>query len=878
MILPSAPPAAASADTITTVAGGPGRGPAQEVSMEPVAVTVNGSLLYVADRTYGVVRVVDLNAGTTNVLTGSDTALLPYSGPVPVPGVADPCALAFDPAGVLHVADAATRRIYRVASDGALTAVMGGATIGTGAHQTSLQRPCGLTFDAAGNLYIADGATDVVSRLDVDGEVTRIAGGNATLDWHGGDGGPAFDAVLDDPTDVAVDQTGSIFIAEFGRIRRIGPDGIITTYAGDRRGDPESGDGGPAIDASIAPRRMALTNDGGMYVVEGNRLRHIDAGGILTTVAGSSTFGGTGDGGPAQDALLYAPADVTVGDGIGIVIADTGTGRIRVIAPDGTIRTVAGLPRHPSRYGTSGYPERTRYGGDGGLAIDAQLHDPGSLALTPTDNLLVADVGNARVRELTRGGLLQTRAGGGCCWPFSDGPTSVPEIRSVGDLAAGPAGEVYVRDGNRIKQVASDGTVTIVAGTGYSGAGGDAVNAQEASLSSASSVAVAGDGGVYIGQQDHVGRVAADGTLTRFAGGGDGGLGDGGPARNATLTASYRRDVAVDRAGNVFIDDGDRIRKVNAAGVISTVAGTGAWGFSGDGGPALSAQISVGVLTVAGDGSIFFSNPTEAGVVIRRVLPTGVIHTIAGSGEPGFGGDGGAPTDARFTDVTGIAATAEGVVYVSDRAAHRVRSFSFTPAPPPSPPDPVTNLVLRAGMRNAVLSWADVSDDARAGVVVRRTLGSVPAATPTSGQAVYSGSAAGVTARGLTYGATFTFTVFAVNADGLYSRPAARTAWSTAVTAVPSRSRVKPGQWVSIRGRLLSAQGSGRPLPRRAVRVDVRRRGTTVWKPLKTTTTSSTGSFVVAHQPRWSSQYRAVFVGGGAHLGSRSSVASIIRG
>ena len=313
--------------------------------------------------------------------------------------------------------------------------------------------------------------------------------------------------------------------------------GTITTIAGTGTAG-SSGDGGPATSAKIFARGVAVDGQGNVYIGADSRVRKVSPGGTITTIAGTGTPGNTGDGGPATSARLFSSDWVAV-DGQGnVYIADGFFNRVRKVSPAGTITAFAGT-------GAFGFS------GDGGPATSARLNEPHGVAVDRQGNVYIADEGNNRVRKVSPGG-----------------------------------------------------TITTIAGTGTGGCAGDGGKATSAQLSFPAGVAVDGQGNVYIAGGvlcPRVRKVSPGGTITTIAGGKIGKSGDGGPATSAWLWDP--RGVAVDGQGNVYIaDNGDsRVRKVNPSGTITTFAGTGSGGFSGDGGPATSARVR-GPWGVAVDG------------------------------------------------------------------------------------------------------------------------------------------------------------------------------------------------------------------------------------------------------------------------------------
>ena len=333
-----------------------------------------------------------------------------------------------------------------------------------------------------------------------------------------------------------------------------------------------------------------------------------------------------------------------------------------------TITTVAGT-------GEGGFS------GDGGPATAARLAYPEGVALDGAGNLYIADVSNHRIRKVDSTGTITTVAGSGQPGFSGDGgPATEAQLDNPLGVAVDGAGNLYIADrlNHRIRKVDSRGTITTIAGTGegsYSGDGGPAVRSQ---LYRPSGVAVDGAGNLYIA--DHynarIRKVDSAGTITTIAGTGRWGFsGDGGPAVEARV---YRpTGVALDGAGNLYIADFDnhRIRKVDSAGTITTVAGTGVWGFSGDGGPASEAQLAnPDGVTVDGAGNLYIADHYNER--IRKVDSTGTITTIAGTGVWGFSGDGGPATVARLAFPSGLAVDGAGNLYIADTFNKRIRKVT----------------------------------------------------------------------------------------------------------------------------------------------------------------------------------------------------------
>ncbi len=315
-----------------------------------------------------------------------------------------PWGVAVGPDGSLYVADKDDNRIRRVDPDGIITTVAGTGTWGyrgDGGPATSarLATPHGVAAGPDGSFYIADSANHRIRRVDPNGIITTVAGTGSQA--YGGDGGPAVQAQLGFPEGIAVAFDGSLYIADSSnaRVRRVDPDGIITTVAGDGTWG-YAGDGGPASAAKFKyPSWIGLGPIGALYIADpyNNCIRRVGVDGIIMTVAGTGTIGFSGDGGPAAEAELNFPYAITVGADGALYIADTWNHRIRRVGPDGIIMTVVGDPAwDPVRKKWAG-----AYSGDGGLAAAAELDAPFGVAMGPNGTLYVADTQNLRIRRVS---------------------------------------------------------------------------------------------------------------------------------------------------------------------------------------------------------------------------------------------------------------------------------------------------------------------------------------------------------------------------------------------------------------------------------------------------------------------------------------------
>ena len=590
-------------------------------------------------------------------------------------------------------------------------------------------------IDSAGDLYIAGEYR--VFKVDGDGIISTIAGtgripGRGTSGYNG-DGIPAIEADLSNPSAVAVDSDGNVYIADRdnGRIRKVDSAGIITSVAG---GGSLSFDdeGDLAVNGRLGhPADIAFNENGDLYIADSDyhRIRKIDTNGIITTVIGNCTSAScpgsfSGDGGLASAAGLNFPSGIAFDASGNLYIADTGNNRVRKVDGNGIITTVAGN-------GLAGFS------GDGSEATSAELSSPSAVAVDAAGNLYINDgvagsyyfpnYGNHRVRKVDASGIITTIVGNGVAGFSGDGEAAINALLNYpSGLAFDGDGNLFIADrgNNRIRMVGADEKIVTVVGNGWNGVIGDGNSAILAMLDSPSGLAIDAAENLFISdtQNNRIRKVDADGIITTFAGIGDdpalSGTGDGEPASGAQIYSP--EGIAVDAGGNLYIADGT-IRKVDAAGIITTVAGNGAMGpgYSGDGGPATSAQLSdphgvavdavgnmyisdtgnnsirkvntngiittvvgngtsyVGVLnhplgiTVDADGNLYIADTYNN--VVRRLSPTGILTTVAGNGSASFSGDGGLAIKAGLDAPSAVVVDSAGNLYILDAYNQRVR-------------------------------------------------------------------------------------------------------------------------------------------------------------------------------------------------------------
>jgi sugar lactone lactonase YvrE len=614
-----------------------------------------------------------------------------------IPG---PTAVVEDPSGNIYVAPPSAEYVFKwTKGSGAVTAFAGTGfitfhKITQKATISPLWSPSGLAADSQGNIYIADTGNNAIRKVDKSGNMSTVAGtSKPCAGGNCGDNGPAVNATLNAPQGVAIDSKGNIFIADTAdnRIRCVvvatrgcgtlasAPLGTIVNYAGNPNSACSSstdpcGDGGKARLAFLnTPMGIALDKAGHLYIADtqDHRIREVGDQFIITTIAGTGVLctNGTkacGDGGPATSAQLAAPRAVSV-DGTGnVYVADTKDHRIRLITGT-TINAFAGS-------GQFGFM------GDGGAPLSAELSTPNGVYVDATGNVFISDTANQRIREVTgNSGVINTFMGGG---NGGDGQAAAGPFAMLANsyqVAVDSSNNYYIADtsNNRIRVVNTQssaitvagvliqpGDIATVAGTGDVGYLGDGGSALSATLNSPFGVAVNGSGDIFIADSYNgvIREVNFAGTITTLPG-----------SDGTTLPSS----LALDSAGNLFIaDPAAQVIWQLSGSTLSVVAGNGTAGYSGDGGPATSAQLNV-PFGVAVDGNENLYVADAKNNVIRCVIGVlgacgdstkkygvGTILTYAFNGGFNFGGDGGPATKATRWYANEVAVDSRGNLFI----------------------------------------------------------------------------------------------------------------------------------------------------------------------------------------------------------------------
>jgi trimeric autotransporter adhesin len=701
-------------------------GPATSAELQsPVGIAVDSSgNLYIADQGNNVIRKVATNGTITTVAGNNAEGYSGDNGQAINATLYAPAGVALDNAGNLYIADAGNNRIRLVNTAGTITTFAGNGTAGYSgdngpAAAATLNKPSALAEDAKNNLYLADTSNNVIRLVNTTGTITTIAG-NGTAGYSG-DNGSAISATLNAPYGLQIDSVGNVYIADTKNnvIRMVTAAGNITTIVGNGASG-FSGDGGPATDAILNnPIGVVFGSQGNLDVSDqGNeRVREVN------TPAGSVVFPTTVV--TSTSAAITIPLQVntpgTTITSITVPVSQGGKQEYAVAAPGCPLNTslnagtacnvtVTFAPGYPGlrpvplqvatssevfNFGMSGIGTAPQVALSPGIITTIASTVPGNYSVTSplylqygytahmSGGLVVDNAGNVYASVDAPEGRDQA----GSAAEFPPGTNTLTPIFGFGagagnlGLALDSANNVYAAapGSNCIEKFVQGSPLfpAVVAGTcnngpytagpgGYSGDNGLAVSAQ---LNAPTSVAVDTAGNLYIADSgnNRIRKITAiSGIITTIAGNGTAGFsGDNGPAGNAELHDPTA--VALDNLGDLYIADSgnNRIRKLTlGSGVITTVAGDGTAGYSGDNGLATSAELNAPAsLAIDSVGDVYVVDSSNN--VVRMVNPAGIISTVAGNGGTGATGDGGPATGAGLLEASGVTLDSLGNLYIS---------------------------------------------------------------------------------------------------------------------------------------------------------------------------------------------------------------------
>ena len=578
-----------------------------------------------------------------------------------------------------------------VAFNSVIVSLVGGEAAGNGStlDGSGFATPGGVAVQAEGPVYVSDmtqGTIQSIDPADWPLQESKAASDSKAVNIEG-------DLIA--PSRLIVDGRGRLIIATLDRIELIQPGQPAIVVAGNGKAG-FAGDGGTAVNAQFNGNSgMAIDAEGNLLIADrGNgRLRRIDASGMISTIAGTGASQSSGDGGPAVEASLDKPVDVAVGPDGSIFVAELGGHRIRRIGRDGIISTYTGT-------GVAGFT------GDGGRAVEASLNSPRAIDVDSEGNLYIADWRNSVLRRVGVDGSIRTVAGLASEGALREGrPAFAVALPPPLDLALGPEGTLYLllqgtrtvhllRPPSNVEStddcngpplepdfrapLIPDGVALIVVGDADAGFAGDGGLVSEARFAIPQSFAIAGDGRIFIADSGNhrIRVISTAGEVSTFAGIGEPGYsGDGGKAGEARLSGP--KAIEVDARGNVFFfDSGNfRIRRIDRCGIIETVAGSGRPGSEGDGGPALIASFrDVSGLAFDDRGNLYAADPASNRV---RVISTdGFISTFAGTGRPESGADGGPAVNTPLDGPADVVRYGDGSMLIAEQRAGKIRKVS----------------------------------------------------------------------------------------------------------------------------------------------------------------------------------------------------------
>jgi len=593
--------------------------------------------------------------------------------------LSNPEGAAFDAGGNLYIADTSNHRIRKVDTNSMITTVagtnsMGFSGDGGAAINAQLYDPSGVAFDAAGNLYIADTVNNRIRKVDTNGIISTIAGTNSA--GYSGDSGAAVNAKLNGPSGVAFDAMSNLYIADYGnnRIRMVGTNGVITTVAGTNF-PGFSGDSGAAINAELHfPSGVALDGSGNLYIADyaNSRIRKVDTNGNISTVAGTNISRYAGDGGPATQANLNGPGGVALDAARNLYIGDTYNYRIRKVDTNGIITTVAGT-------------NNLGYSGDGGTATNARLYDPYGMALDAIGNLYIADSGNNRIREVEFAGsptlplnnVSAYNAGNytvvvtNACGSVTSAVATLV-VQAPPAIIVQPASQTVAGGGAAVLSVTAVGSGTI--GYFWYVAGTNLVQSGANCALSLTAVSATNAGNYTVVVTNAWGSATSQLATLRV---------QAPPAvtsqaASPTVLAGTNVTLSVTAGGTGPFSyqwqfNGTTLQNTNA--IITTVAGTNGAGYSGDGVAAGNATLGY----PAGEafdavGNMYIADNGNSR--IRKVDTNGIITTIAGTNSTGYSGDGGAAIKASLNSPSAVALDTNGNVYIADTSNGRIRKVA----------------------------------------------------------------------------------------------------------------------------------------------------------------------------------------------------------
>lgn len=568
-----------------------------------------------------------------------------------------PRGLCSDASGNIYVADASNHKIRKITPAGVVTTLAGsgtpGSANGTGAA-ASFNYPHGICIDAAGDLYVSENIGNRIRKVTQAGVVTTLAGSGAA----GATDATGTAASFQSPTGVCADAAGNIYVSDYGnqKIRKVTPAGVVTTFAG--TGSTGSVNATGTAASFNGPYAICIDAAGDLYVSDRSnyKIRKITPAAVVSTFSGSGMAGVAF--GPAASASfnnLFGVCAHTSGDVY--VVSETS---IRKISPAGAVSSFVG---------------GGGYGAQDFTGSNASFSQPESICSDALGNVYVADVSNNKIRKITPAGVVSTFAGIAGSGSV-DGPVASASFYYPTGLCFDPSGNMYVSDrsNQKIRKITL-GVVSTLAGGGP-GVATDGTGAA-ASFNYPNQICSDAAGNIYVADTDNskIRKITPAGIVTTFAGSGATGATD---ATGTAASFNYPYGICSDASGNIYVGDtyNHKIRKITPAGVVTTFAGSGTAGAVDGTGTAASFKMPHGLWCDA-SGTIYVVDKDNN--KIRKITAAGVVSTLAGTGV--VGDTDGAVAVAEFATIYGVCTDASGSVFVTVRDDNKIRKITSCTAP-----------------------------------------------------------------------------------------------------------------------------------------------------------------------------------------------------
>ncbi|SHN10595.1 gliding motility-associated C-terminal domain-containing protein [Mucilaginibacter sp. OK098] len=701
-------------------------------------VAANNGIVYVTDFGSGAIRKITPNALVTTIAHVNSAS-----------------GIVADNQENLFITDFQDNKIFKINTAG-ITSVFAGTgasgAVNGPANIATFHNPGGIAIDASGNLYVADQQNNMIREITSAGVVSTFAGSGAA----GIQNGPALSAKFNSPDGVAVDGLGNVYVADTKNslIRKITPVGVVSIVVG--TGSPGMADGASGSASFNYPTSVIVDAQQNLYIADykNNKIRKIAPDGIVSTIAGNNTPGSINGIGTAASfnyplgLTINSAGEVYITDEVNYLIRkllltgytidkplppglifDPETGKISgtptELSPatdytvtaynaDGTSSTIVNIevkdssvPQNPGvqppkiTYHTPNtytintaistlspnqlggavpagvYGDVTTFAGLGSPGTNTGFNGPAGVVTDNAGNLYVSDANLNLIRKVTPDGTVTTLAGGGNGVPGNaDGIGTLARFNNPGQLAIDAAGNIYVADSgnNLIRKITPDATVTTYAGTGQQGSDNGPRN--QASFYQPTGIVIDASGNIFVSDLSAslIRKITPAGTVSVFAGGFFSPVLVNGNGANASFFGPWT--LAIDAAGNLYVADHGNaaVRKITPAADVSTFAGTGQSGSSNGNGQALSASFTR-LLSVAVDasGNIY----TGDAYSIRKITPSGAISTFAGS-LSGSGLVNGPKENAKFYSIFGLTFDKAGNLFIADKANNVVRKIALS--------------------------------------------------------------------------------------------------------------------------------------------------------------------------------------------------------